>query len=176
LVLQSQIEDLLRFNAAAFEARTLSPRPVQLAELVDEVIADQRLQWQNKQLAVSNEGAAALVEIDREKFATAIANLLSNAIRFSPPGGSVRFRREQSPEGVVLEIADDGPGIAEEDRERIFEPFYRGRVQPESGLRGSGIGLSIVQEYIRAHGGRIMLMPAEKGARFRIEIPHVKAA
>jgi two-component system sensor histidine kinase GlrK len=63
--------------------------------------------------------------------------------------------------------------VAEEDRGRVFEPFYRGRHQTDSGLRGSGIGLSIVQEYVAAHGGRIALMPTLAGARFRIELPYV---
>jgi two-component system sensor histidine kinase GlrK len=64
-------------------------------------------------------------------------------------------------------------GIAPEDCGHIFEPFYRGQRQPGDGARGSGIGLSIVQEYIAAHGGRIALLPAQSGAHFRIEFPHV---
>ncbi len=172
LTLQGQIEDLLRFNAAAFEARTLTPRVVDLGELVDEVVAAQRLQWESRQLQVHSTGDTVLVEVDRRKFATVIGNLLSNAIRFSPPGGHISLTRQGLSDRVVLEIVDAGPGVAEEDQGRVFEPFYRGRHQPETGLRGSGIGLSIVQEYVMAHGGRIALMPSTAGARFRIELPY----
>ena len=67
---------------------------------------------------------------------------------------------------------DQGPGVAADDRERIFEPFFRGQLQPQNAARGSGIGLSIVQEYIAAHGGRLYLLPDRPGAHFRIELPH----
>ena len=60
----------------------------------------------------------------------------------------------------------------EHDRDRIFEPFFRGERQPEDAVRGTGIGLSIVHEYIGAHGGRVQLLPARNGAHFRIELPH----
>lgn len=171
-VLQEQIEDLLRFNAAAFEARTLSPRKVDLEQLVRQVIDSQRLQWQGRQLRVDCHGGPLAVEIDPDKFTTVVANLLTNAIRFSPHGGAVLFTLERLQDGAALEISDAGPGVAEEDRQRVFEPFYRGRHQPESGTRGSGIGLSIVQEYVVAHGGRIALLPSAAGARFRIELPY----
>lgn len=171
LTLQGQIEDLLRFNAAAFEARTLSPRRVELSALVDEVIATQRLQWQGRQLQVNSKGGPVMAEVDPLKFAAVVGNLLSNAIRFSPVGGHIDITLQALSDGTVLEIVDAGPGVAEEDRARVFEPFYRGRHQPEHGLRGSGIGLSIVQEYVAAHGGRIALLPSAAGARFRIELP-----
>lgn len=171
LTLQGQIEDLLRFNAAAFEARTLIPRRVELSALVAEVIATQRLQWEGRQLQVNSKGGPVMAEVDPLKFATVVGNLLSNAIRFSPVGGHIDITLQVLSDGIVLEIVDAGSGVAEEDRDRVFEPFYRGRHQPEHGLRGSGIGLSIVQEYVAAHGGRIALLPSAAGARFRIELP-----
>ncbi|MCV4754072.1 ATP-binding protein, partial [Escherichia coli] len=67
---------------------------------------------------------------------------------------------------------DEGPGVAPADRERVFEPFYRGERQPEGAARGTGVGLSIVQEYVAAHGGRVRLLPEGPGAHFRIELPH----
>jgi two-component system sensor histidine kinase GlrK len=76
----------------------------------------------------------------------------------------------------VIQISDAGSGVAEADRQRIFEPFYRGERQPAGAVRGSGIGLSIVHEYIAAHGGRIELLPEQPGAHFRIEIPYAHAS
>jgi two-component system sensor histidine kinase GlrK len=79
-----------------------------------------------------------------------------------------------SHKGVVrIDLRDQGPGVAPADRERIFEPFFRGEVQPDDAVRGTGIGLSIVREYVQAHGGRVDLLPAGPGAHFRIELPHV---
>ena len=169
--LQSQIEALLRFNAAAFEARDLHRQRTALLPLIEEQVEAQRLQWQAHGLQVQVEGEPLSITVDPTKLGTALANLLSNAIRFSERGGTIRFDVSGTPDTARIDIADAGPGIAEGDRDRIFEPFYRGERQPEHAVKGTGIGLSIVQEYIGAHGGRVALLPDGPGARFRIELP-----
>ncbi|MGA0571808.1 sensor histidine kinase [Variovorax sp. VNK109] len=171
-VLQGQIEALLRFNAAAFEARQLRRQRTDLTVLLEQQVDSQRLQWQARNLKVRVEGEPLDALVDPEKVGTAVANLLSNAIRFSPPDGTVRLLVSRVSGNARIDITDQGPGIARTDRERIFEPFYRGERQPQDMVRGTGIGLSIVQEYIAAHGGRIELVPANEGAHFRIELPH----
>jgi two-component system sensor histidine kinase GlrK len=172
LSLQAQIENLLRFNAAAFEARQLSRRKTELGGLLRSLAAEQQLQWQARQLQVLIEGGPLSADVDPEKMSAALGNLLSNAIRFSPPGGSIRFALSRQRGLACIDISDQGPGVAEGDRARVFEPFYRGERQPEGALRGTGIGLSIVREYIEAHGGRVELLPDGPGAHFRIELPH----
>ena len=169
--LQGQIEALLRFNAAAFEARELRRERTDLLPLVEEQIEAQRLQWQAHGLRVHAEGDSITLPVDRAKLGTAVANLLSNAIRYSARGGVISIVVSGTPTTACIDINDAGPGIAEGDRDRIFEPFYRGERQPEHAVKGTGIGLSIVQEYIAAHGGRITLLPEGPGARFRIELP-----
>ncbi len=171
-VLQGQIEDLLRFNAAAFEARRLVRRRTDLLELVREVVAQQYLQWHARQLTVDVSGEPLAVELDPEKMRTALGNILSNAIRFSPVGATIRFSISRLPGRACIDIADEGPGVATTDRARVFEPFYRGERQPSDAVRGSGIGLSIVHEYITAHGGQIELLESGPGANFHIELPH----
>lgn len=171
VALQGQIEALLRFNAAAFEARELRRERVALLPLIEEQIDAQRLQWQGQGLKVRAEGEPLTVTVDRVKLGTAIANLLSNAIRFSARGGTISIAVSASPELACIDVNDAGPGIAPEDRDRVFEPFYRGERQPEHAVKGTGIGLSIVQEYIAAHGGRVSLLTSGPGARFRIELP-----
>jgi two-component system sensor histidine kinase GlrK len=171
-VLQSQIEDLLRFNTAAFEARQLHRQSVDLLQILEEQVYAQRLQWRARDLTVTVAGEPLLMEIDVEKIGTALANLLSNAIRYSPAKGQVRLELSHQRGFARIDIHDQGVGVAEADRERIFEPFYRGERQPTDVVRGSGIGLSIVHEYIAAHGGSITLMPDQPGAHFRIELPH----
>ena len=169
--LQSQIEALLRFNAAAFEARQLKRERCNLVKLVQEQIEAQRLQWQSHGLTVRVEGEPVTVMADPAKLGTAVANLLSNAIRFSARGGTIALAVSSTGDTATIEISDAGPGIAPDDRDRVFEPFFRGERQPEHTVKGTGIGLSIVQEYIAAHGGRIALLPTGPGARFRIDLP-----
>lgn len=171
-VLQSQIEDLLRFNTAAFEARQLNRQSIDLLQLLEEQVYAQRLQWRARELTVTVVGEPLVMEIDPEKIGTAVANLLSNAIRYSPHKGMIRLELSQLKGFVRIDIHDQGVGVAEADRDRVFEPFYRGERQPNDVVRGSGIGLSIVHEYIAAHGGSIALMPDQPGAHFRIELPH----
>lgn len=171
VALQNQIEDLLRFNAAAFEARRLVRRRTDLLALIRDRVEQQRLQWQGRKLTVTVSGEALWIEIDPERLGTAFANLLSNAIRFSPPGTTIRVQVRQRPGRASIDIADEGPGIATAERARVFEPFFRGELQPEDAVRGSGIGLSIVQEYIVAHGGQIELLADGPGAHFHIDLP-----
>lgn len=170
--LQEQIEALLRFNAAAFEARQLKRERTDLLTLTNDQVQSQRLHWQARGLLVRVEGSPVVLPLDREKMASALGNLLLNAIRFSPDGGVIRVLVNDLPGRASVDIIDQGPGVAEPDRERIFEPFYRGQRQPPQAVKGTGIGLSIVHEYVTAHGGRVTLVPQPGGAHFRIELPH----
>ena len=172
--LQRQIEDLLRFNAAAFEARRLQRRRTELGSLLRQCVEDQRLQWHAKRLHVEVDGEALHAEVDADKLGTAIGNLLSNAIRFSPAGATIRVSLGRDAGGACIDVIDEGPGISATDRDRVFEPFYRGERQPPEAPRGTGVGLSIVQEYVAAHGGRVDVLPNAPGAHFRIELPHAR--
>ncbi|MEZ5645776.1 MAG: ATP-binding protein [Burkholderiaceae bacterium] len=170
--LQEQIEALLHFNAVAFEARQLKRQPTDLLALVDQQVEGLRLRWQSRQIDMHITGEAPVMLLDPDKMGSAIGNLLLNAIRFAPSGSRVDVTVARTPGQVQIDIADQGPGVDDEDRPYIFEPFFRGRRQPEDAVRGTGVGLSIVQEYIQAHGGTVALLPAERGAHFRIELPH----
>ncbi|MFT3858660.1 MAG: ATP-binding protein [Aquabacterium sp.] len=175
LALQTQIEDLLRFNAAAFDARRLVRRPTELGELIRKLVDAQQIQWQSRQLRIDITGGPLRAEVDPDKLSAALGNLLSNAIRFSPMGGRIGLTLSRTGQRARIELIDQGPGVAASDADRIFEPFYRGEHQPEGAVRGTGIGLSIVREYIAAHGGQVVLMPpspSATGAHFRIELPH----
>ncbi len=174
--LQSRIEDLLRFNAAAFAAQRLVRKPVEVAALVQRLVAEQQLQWRARGLTVEVSGGPVEAEIDAELLASAIGNLLANAIRYSPAGATIGITLARDGDGLRIEVADQGPGVPEAERDRIFEPFFRGQHQPDDGaLAGTGIGLSIVAETVAAHGGRVTLLPpmlGVPGTRFRIELPH----
>lgn len=170
--LQTQIEDLLRYNAAAFDGQHLQRTPVELEKLLQQVIDTQRLQWQAGGLQVTVEGGPQHVLADVDKLTVALSNLLSNAIRFSDAGARIRFLLSRENGRVRLDCIDEGPGVDAADRTRIFEPFYQGKNQPIGPRRGSGIGLSIVREYIEAHQGSVQLLDSERGAHFRIELAH----
>jgi two-component system sensor histidine kinase GlrK len=174
--LQHRIEDLLRFNEAAFAAQRLVRRPTELGALMREVIDEQALLWRARGLHIELQGGPYTAEVDAGLLRSALANLLANAIRYSPRNATVTIVLQRAGDGLRLDVADEGPGVAAEDGARVFEPFFRGHTQPGDGqLPGSGIGLSIVAETVAAHGGRVSLVaaaPGERGARFRIELPH----
>ncbi|BCL75947.1 two-component sensor histidine kinase [Jeongeupia sp. HS-3] len=169
--LQRQIEDLLRYHSMHFSARELIRAPVDLSALIAAIIDAQRLQWQAQALSVLVDGSAPALSGDADKLGAVIGNLLSNAIRFSPRGGVIRFVLAHDHGTTTIDCIDQGPGVAAADAERIFQPFVQGERQPGGARRGSGLGLSIVSEYLAAHGGRITLLPSERGAHFRIELP-----
>jgi len=170
--LQRQIEDLLRYQTLASDAQQARRRPTALHELLARVVDEQRLLWQARGLRVSVEAAACSASVDAEKLGVALANLLGNALRFSPPGATVTLALACDAGGLRIDCIDAGPGVDPADVERIFDPFYQGRNQAAGARRGSGIGLSIVREIVQAHGGSCRLLPSDRGAHFRIEIPH----
>jgi two-component system sensor histidine kinase GlrK len=171
LALQDRIENLLGYNAAVFDARSLKRRPVALRPLLDAVIAEQRLPIQTRRLDVRATGDAPTLTADPDKLRIVFANLLANAISFSPPEGRIRLEIATVPGRVSVECLDEGPGIAPDEAERIFEPFFQGSRQPVLSRHGSGLGLAIVREFVIAHGGRIGLLPGTPGAHFRIDLP-----
>jgi two-component system sensor histidine kinase GlrK len=170
--LQNQIEDLLRYNTATFAAQHLQRQPTDIAALLHDAVDAQRLQWQARRLEVTVEGNAPVIAIDPGKLAIAASNLLSNALRYSPEGGAIRFVIGEQAGTLAIDCIDQGPGVAAEDADHIFEPFYQGERQPPGARRGNGVGLSIVLEYVNAHGGSLQLLPGGTGAHFRIELPY----
>ena len=96
-------------------------------------------------------------------------NLIQNAIHHTPPDGSVTVRVEDAGGGVEIEVADTGAGIAAEQRDRVFEPFYRGDAARQS--PGAGLGLAISRAIVEAHGGSIWLEDATVGTRVRFRLP-----
>lgn len=171
LALQEEIEALLRFNAAVFGARQLRRARTDLLALVEAQVEVQRLQWQARQLSVQVQGEPLWLEVDADKLASAVGNLLSNAIRFSPRGGVIQIRLARSQGRVHIDLHNEGPGVHDNDRAHVFEPFYRGVRQPEDAARGTGVGLSIVREYAQAHGGDALLLDTGPHTTFRIELP-----
>ena len=112
---------------------------------------------------------------DAEKLRVVIDNLMSNAIKYSPLGGTIVVRLGKHKEHAVIEVIDSGPGIAVEDRDRIFDPFYRGRHSAMSAVKGTGLGLAIVRDYVELHQGTVKALAAA-GAHFRVILPKLSAS
>ncbi len=108
---------------------------------------------------------------DFEKLRVVIDNLLSNAIKYSPDGGTISLALRRRASNVEIEVADAGPGIPSEDRERVFDWFYRGKPGRQGRVSGSGLGLAIAKEFVLAHRGNIQVADASPGAHFRVTLP-----
>ena len=170
--LQERIEQLLRYNASQFDARTLNLQPSALLPLLREVGGEYQLLTQARSVTLELAGEAPIVPADVGKLRIAFSNLLANAIAFSPTGGRVHIEIGIADDKVVVDCRDEGPGIEPSELERIFEPFFQGSRSSPAATKGSGIGLAIVREFICAHHGSVRALPSERGAHFRIELPH----
>jgi signal transduction histidine kinase len=114
-------------------------------------------------------GSDVRIFADYDEFLRVIGNVLSNAVKFSPPGGIVDIRFERGPTAFCFTITDQGPGIPPEDRERLFDRYWQAA---ESAHRGTGLGLFIAAGIVHAHGGTIRIeSEIGKGSRFFIESP-----
>ncbi len=154
-------------------SQRVEPRPTELHTMVDEVIAafasDPRFR---ETVQVARGGGPAVASVDPDRVRQVLWNLVLNGAQAMPRGGHIqvtveeREEYEQGPDGVEIVVVDQGPGISEADRKRIFDPFYTTR----SG--GSGLGLALVEQVVRAHGGRIAVRaPAEGGTAFVLWFP-----
>lgn len=119
------------------------------------------------------QGAIPAVRMNSEQLYRALANLLDNAIKFTPDGGTIKIITGRAGSGAYVDIQDTGPGVPDIEAERIFERFYRGEAhRPSDG--GAGLGLAITRKIIEAHGGKIMVENGTScGAIFRVWLPGV---
>jgi signal transduction histidine kinase len=117
-------------------------------------------------------GAVAPLEGDRERVAQVVANLISNAVKFTPPGGRVVARTFVDGDRAVAEIEDTGIGIPEAEQSHLFERFFRSSTATEQAIPGTGLGLVIAKAIVEAHGGRIRVRSESGvGTCFRVELP-----
>jgi signal transduction histidine kinase len=104
--------------------------------------------------------------------AQVLGNLLDNAVKYTPEGGSIRISAWQEGDSVCLSVADTGVGIPEEDLPHVFERFYRADKARSRRLGGTGLGLAIVREIVAAHGGRVSVTSSVgQGSTFTVEMP-----
>jgi two-component system, NtrC family, sensor histidine kinase GlrK len=173
--LQRLIEELLDYQRALHAAASLEVRPVHLDELVLEAAHPHELAAQAKGLKLTVDAQSAMLEADPEKLRSIVDNLVSNAVKFTPPGGAISIRARALAGEAVIEVMDTGPGVPPEEQESIFNLFFRGRTKERGTVKSSGLGLAIARELVEAHGGQIAVVPGNGGGHFRVTLPRRSA-
>ncbi len=176
LRLQKMIENLLNYTRIEALQPKLSLQKIDLPGLINKVVDAHALSIRNKQIAVetnfdAKEMIAQEIIVDEEKLTIILDNLISNAVKYTPSAGQIKVSAAQDKKWLMIEVQDSGPGLAKEDQEKLFDPFYRGAAINKSLINGSGLGLTIAKDLVVAHGGSIALAPTQQGAHFIVRLP-----
>ncbi|HEX5241705.1 MAG TPA: ATP-binding protein [Tepidisphaeraceae bacterium] len=157
------IDDLLNISRIESGRAQFDMRPSSPARIIDSVVDPMRSALEQKGLRLEVDCPADLPEVqaDATFIAHALGNLLANALKFTPPGGSVTIGAESGNHGVTFSVRDTGPGIPRQFADRIFEKFFR--IPRADGPAGIGLGLAIAKEIVEAHHGHIHFHPNEGG-------------
>jgi signal transduction histidine kinase len=163
------VEDLRTLTLADTGHLNLEKEELDLGELVAEVVEAVRPVAAEEDVQIKLEREPDLwVSADPRRIRQVLGNLLSNALRFSPPGSTITVSVAKKDSEVWVSVQDQGPGIPEEDLPHIFERFYK--VDKSRAEGGTGLGLAIAKEIVQAHGGRIWA-ENQNGARFTFTLP-----
>ncbi len=171
--LSALIDDLFELSRLQAGDINWSLEQVGVRELVDETVAAMRVQAAARGVAVTADlpDRLAPVRANPEKLQRVLFNLIQNAIRHSPADGTVVVRAHTGAHMIEVEVEDRGPGIADVDRDLIFDAFYRGGEDPSRSSDGAGLGLAVARAIVDAHGGEIWLAAAGPGTRVRFSVP-----
>lgn len=167
--LTRMVDDLLAMSRLETGTMPIDPETVLLVPLLEDLVSMLGEDADRVRIRVTTELPASM-EVDPLRLRQVLTNLLQNALRFSGPNEPVALVADHSPDEVVFEVIDHGPGIALSEQERIFEPFYR--VPGGGGDDGAGLGLAITRRLVAAMGGRatVTSSPGE-GSAFRVTLP-----
>jgi two-component system heavy metal sensor histidine kinase CusS len=169
--LKTLAEDLLALarigSTVADSGELVSPRTA-----VEEAVRTVASEAQARDVRLAIDGDARVVSGRPQDLERLFRNLVENAVRHSPPGAAVEVRLRDTNEHVVVTVSDEGRGVPDGDRERIFEPFFRGAHESVNDVPGVGLGLAIARKIASAHGGALELGPArDRGAQFVVRLP-----
>jgi len=169
--LQKLIENILNFNRAQARDTPFEKSKIKLDKLIEEVVADHRNSILARNIKLDVQLGAMEVYGNQKQLKTVFDNLVSNAVKFTPEEGIIRINLKIDGKLAACLVEDSGPGIDEEDRSRIFSPFFQGKGSEKAVVKGSGLGLSISKEYVQNHDGTIRLLNGKKGAHFLVTLP-----
>jgi signal transduction histidine kinase len=171
------VENVLQFSRAEQSQMRVVPAPGELSDVVRDAADAFAPLAQPAGTGIKLHLEKVTVPVDGAALRQVVMNLLENAVKYGPEGQTVTVTLERRGDTAVLTIDDEGPGIREAEREVVFEPFRRGDGTFSTAVAGSGIGLAIVHEIVRLHGGSIGVESAPSGgARLRIVLPGAQAA
>jgi len=174
--LQRLIEGLLGYQQALASINRLEFRSVDLSDIARNVATAHKLAIAARDLKLRLDLAPAVLTADADKLRVVLDNLVSNAIKYSPEGGTISLAVRAEEDTVMVEIDDAGPGIAAEDSERVFDWFFQGKLGHQGRIKGSGLGLAIAREFVHAHRGSIeVITERTPGAHFRVTFPAARA-
>jgi two-component system sensor histidine kinase GlrK len=179
--LQRLIEELLDYQRALHAAASLEVKTVVLDALVGDAARGHELAARAKGLTLEIDAQPASLEADPDKLRSVVDNLISNAVKFTPAGGRILVRARVASGEAMIEVLDSGPGVPVEERESIFNLFFRGRRSDSaaSSVKSSGLGLAIARELVEAHGGHIFVVAEGEGrppgGHFRVTLPRRSA-
>ena len=172
LRLQQLIENLLSYSAWQSRASSVERSEFSLGSLIGTIVDNQRLALAARDLKLDLQVADMALVADRAKLKLVLENLLSNALNFTPRGGTIHIHAFPDGTTTVIDLADTGPGIPLAERDKVFEAFYSGQAPQGGPLKGTGIGLSVVREFVEAHDGKVDIVYGQfPGAHLRIRLP-----
>jgi two-component system sensor histidine kinase GlrK len=170
--LQQLIENLLSFSAWQARHAGLEISEFRLRPMVKSVLETHQLTLLAQRVHLDLKVQDIELRADRAKLKLILDNLLSNALKYSPRGGTIYIHAKADDDVLVLDVGDTGPGISIDERSAIFQAFSSGSAPTAGHLKGTGIGLSVVNEFVQAHGGSIEIVDGVvPGAHFRVRLP-----
>ena len=170
------VDDLLDISRVTRGHVELRKEPVALATVLEQAVETAApLMARNKHRLHVGGAEGVLLQGDPVRLAQVFGNLLTNAAKFTPPGGAIEVLVERDRNRVLVTVRDDGPGIEREQLQRIFEPFVQGDPGRDSTRGGLGLGLAIVKDLVERHGGTVTVRSEGrgKGASFTVDLPVV---
>jgi len=177
-IFQSLVEDLLEMARSDAGAVPLVIETVSAVELVRQSVrsAARRHGLAEPPVEVADDVRSPVISVDRRRFERVIANLIDNAHYYA--GGATGVRIELDGDQLAINVDDGGAGVPVEEREAVFERFFRGRAAHDRGIaRGTGLGLALVRDHVKAFGGTIRVLESPSGgARFQILLPYSEEA
>jgi len=168
------IDDLLSISSMEVGALSLARQETDVERMLHEAVDKVRPQMAQKHITLHASFPEKLpkLRLDKDKISGTLVNLLGNAAKYTPEGGQVHFKAQVKPDTLQIDVEDTGFGISAEELPKVFDKFFRSsdpRVQQQT---GSGLGLSLVQEVVRLHGGRLSVQSElNKGTRFTVTLP-----
>lgn len=173
--LSALVQDVISLSRLQGRDIVETAEPLEITGLVSEAIDRVRTEASSRDIAIHNRQPEALsVYGDYDQLMTAIRNLIDNAVTYSPDGSTVWVEVTKDEDVVLIAVGDQGAGIADDDRERIFERFYRVDSARSRATGGTGLGLSIVKHTVSNHGGEIMVeSTVGEGSTFIIRLPEL---